>query len=223
MIISREKSSRGLAVALLVVGLVAGLAVGYFLQVPEVNRLNTELSASEDYRRELESIRADLETQVAGLQSSLNDSLQTITELQDSLRIAESDLDEAEDKIENQVTEIHGLLSERNRLKGTVSELEATVSDLEAVNLDGLAVLSWIGSQFTFEGMVTNHGTESAYDVHVVLIICQDDQIVFEQERWVADFAGREIESFEFSFTFSGAWDHWHWWIKADGLIFFMK
>lgn len=211
-----EKSSKGLAVALLVVGLVAGLAVGYFLQVPEVNRLNTELSASEDYRRELESIRADLESQVASLLSSASLQARTITELQDSLQIAESDLDEAEDKIENQVTEIHGLLSERNRLK-------ATVSDLEAVDLDGLAVLSWIGSQFTFEGMVTNHGTESAYGVHVVLELCQDDQIVFQQERWVADFAGREMESFEFSFTFSGAWDDWGWWIETDGLIFFIQ
>ena len=57
-----EKNSKGLAVGLLVVGLVAGLAGGYFLQVPEVNRLNAELSASEEARSELTNQVASLES-----------------------------------------------------------------------------------------------------------------------------------------------------------------
>ena len=102
-----EKSSKGLAVGLLIVGLVAGLAGGYFINTPEINRLNTELSASED-------LVNDLEGQVASLESSLDESLQTITDLNESLAYAqntisalqsdmqalESDLENAQDKID---------------------------------------------------------------------------------------------------------------------------
>ena len=92
-----------------------------------------------------------------------------------------------------------------------LSQLETRVSELEAADLSGHATLSSTGSSFTFEGMVTNHGTKNAHRVSVKIHLYEEETEVFEEEVYVGDLAGRKMNSVEAYFTFDGSWDDWGW------------
>lgn len=171
----------------------------------------------------LESKITDLETYLETTVEAKNseietlggevDSLQSEKEsLQTQVNSLQSEKESLQTEVDGLESEVSGLNSEISDLSSRLSNRERRVSELEGVDLDGLAApSSWTGPFYTFEGTITNHGTENAYRVSVTIYLYENEETVFEKDFYVGDLAGREVELFEFSFTFYGTWDDWGW------------
>jgi len=168
----------------------------------ELNQTQIWLDGNKTLLQETIAERDQLQTWLDGNKTLLQETMTERDQLEEWL----------ESNITSYETQIQGLNTEIDSLNGQITNLQNQISELQKVDLDGYAEIS--GTIYiTVEGYVWNYGTETAYDVSVTICLTYQGTLVYSAVKYIGDVQGRNVVPFEVSFTYTGLWDDWYWYI----------